>query len=213
MVAPNTPVRPTPLRGAADLPRYAAPYIALFALSGAVNAQEAIPVSDPSMTTYGEISPSAPQQLRVFSFLVGKWEGKGKAKLPDGTVPEFPVTWIGRYILGGSGIADEMHSLAPDGSPYLGISFRQYDSNRRTWIIEYLNVSGSFIRKQVNAGSGSVEVTGRNVRVTSESPGVKIRENYLVPSDDRFTYRLDVSRDGGRSWNESQITMDFRRVY
>src|SRR5215469_13892173 len=52
------------------------------------------PVSDPSKTAYGEISSNAPKELRAFSFLVGKWAGKGKTKLPNGTVAEFPVSWI-----------------------------------------------------------------------------------------------------------------------
>jgi hypothetical protein len=169
-------------------------------------------MSDPSKTVYGEVSPSAPKELRVFAFLVGKWDGKGKTKLPDGTVAEFPVTWIGRYILDGTAIGDEMHAPAPDGSPFLGISLRQYDSHRKNWIIEFLNVSGSFLRKQVNAATGSVELSGRNVTVRSESPGVALREHYLVPDNDHLTYRLDVSSDGGRSWNEGQIEMTFRRL-
>ena len=168
-------------------------------------------MSDPSKTTFGELSASAPKELRVFSFLVGKWNGKGKTKLPNGTVAEFPVSWIGRYVLDGTAIADEMHAPAPDGSPYLGISLRQYDPGRKTWIVEYLNVSGSFLRKQVNATAGSVEVSGRNVTVASESPGVTIREHYLVPDDKSFTYRLDVSNDGGRTWNSGQIEMELRR--
>jgi hypothetical protein len=35
------------------------------------------------------------------------------------------VSWIGRYILEGTAIADELHSAYPDGRPFLGISFRQ----------------------------------------------------------------------------------------
>jgi hypothetical protein len=169
-------------------------------------------VNDPSMTSYGEISSSAPEELRVFSFLIGKWDGKGATRLADGTVAEFPVSWIGRYILDGTAIADEMHAPAPDGSPYLGISLRQYDRDRRSWIIEYLNVSGSFLRKQVNAASGSVQVSGRNVTVDSASAAIMIREHYLVPDQDTFTYALDVSNDAGRTWNEAQIQMRFRRL-
>ena len=104
-----------------------------------------------------------------------------------------------------------MHSVTPDGSPYLGISLRQYDASRKIWIVEYVNVSSSFLRKQVNEGSGSVKVDGRNVTVSSESPGTSIREHYLVADHDTFVYRLDVSTDGGRSWNEGQIEMTFRR--
>jgi hypothetical protein len=169
-------------------------------------------MTDQSKTTYGEASPNAPAELQVFSFLIGKWDGKGRTKVPDGTIAAFPVTWIGRYILGGTAIADEMHAPAPDGSPYLGISFRQYDRHQKSWTIEYLNVPGSFLRRQVNGTAGAVDVRGRDVTVTSESPGVKVLEHYLVPDDNHFTYRLDVSNDGGRSWLEGQIEMAFERL-
>jgi hypothetical protein len=168
-------------------------------------------MSDPSKTTYGERNPHAPQELDVFGFLIGKWDGQGKTTLPDGKVAEFPVAWIGRYILDGTAIADEMHASDPDGSPYLGISLRHFDANRHTWIIEYLNVSHSFLRRQVNTDSGSVNVSGRTVTVASESPGVTIREHYHVADRDNFVYRLDVSNDGGKSWNKGQIEMTFRR--
>jgi len=168
-------------------------------------------MSDPSITAYGEKSPRSPEELSVFSFLIGKWVGKGKTKLEDGKFAEYDVTWVGRYILDGTAIADELHGPAPDGSPYLGISLRQYDAQRKTWIIEYLNVPGSFLRKQVNSGSGSVRVSGRNVTITSESPGVAVREHYQV-EDSGFVYRLDVSNDGGKSWKEGQVEMTFRRA-
>ena len=108
-------------------------------------------------------------------------------------------------------IADEMHAAAPDGSPYLGISLRQYDVNRRTWVIEYLNVTHSFVRRQVNSDAGSVDVSGRTVTVSSESPEVSIREHYHVADRNNFIYRMDVSNDGGKSWNKGQIEMTFRR--
>jgi len=167
---------------------------------------------DPSRTSYGERNPGAPNELGVFSFLVGTWQGQGKVKLADGNSAEFPVSWIGRYILDGTAIADELHSVTPDGGPYLGISLRQYDARQKTWVVEYLNVSGSFLRKQVNGGAGSVTVDGRNVTVVSESPGTAVREHYLVADHDNFVYRLDVSTDGGRRWNEGQMEMTFRRT-
>jgi hypothetical protein len=73
------------------------------------------------------------------------------------------------------------------------------------------NVSHSFLRRQVNSDSGSVNVSGRTVTVASESPGVTIREHYHVADRDNFVYRLDVSNDGGKSWNKGQIEMTFRR--
>jgi len=165
----------------------------------------------PAITTYGERSPGAPPELDAFAFLVGKWEGVGKAKLPDGKTAEFSVSWLGRYILDGMAIADEFHSSAPDGSPYLGISLRSYDQAKKTWIVEYLNVSNSFLRRQVNATSGSVEVRDRTVTVISQSQDAWSRETYRVDSQDRFTYSIDASQDGGRSWSVSQMEIDFAR--
>lgn len=80
-------------------------------------------MSDRSMTTYGERNPGSPQELNVFSFLIGKWEGKAKTKIENGKFAEYDVTWIGRYILDGTAIADELHGPAPDGSSYRGSAF------------------------------------------------------------------------------------------
>jgi hypothetical protein len=174
-------------------------------------AVEAMQV-DFSKTTYGERSPGSPKELEAFSFLVGKWQGKGTVKLDTGKVAEFQVSWIGRYVLDGTAIADEAHSVDRDGRPALGITLRHYDASRRIWIVEFLNVTQSFLRKQVNGGSGSVTVDGRNVTVASQSPEMSIREHYLVADRDNWVYRMDVSTDGGRRWNEGQVEMTFRRA-
>ena len=164
------------------------------------------------ITPYGEMNPNSPNELKVFSFLIGKWQGTARVKLDGGKFAEIPVTWIGRYILDGTAIEDEFHSTAPGGSPYLGISLRQYDTKRKTWIIEYLNVSNSFLRRQVNGDSGSVTVDGPTVTVISGAPDSMSRERYRVVDHDNFVYRLDASKDGGSSWNEGQIEIPLRRM-
>jgi hypothetical protein len=173
-------------------------------------------MTDPTKTTYGERNQNAPKELDVFSFIIGTWEGKGKVKLDDGRVEEYTVTWIGRYILDGTAIADECHGQAPDGSPYLGINLRQYDRNRGTWTIEWLNVSFSFLRRLVNSRTGSVTVHGRTVTVASESPGTSIRElyheRYEVEDGDNWVFRVDRSNDGGKNWNEGEVEIRFHRV-
>jgi hypothetical protein len=63
----------------------------------------------------------------------------------------------------------------------------------------------------VHDGAGSVVVSGRTVTVTSESPGIVVREHYVVPDADNWVYRLDSSSDGGRSWNEGAIEFTFHR--
>jgi hypothetical protein len=181
-------------------------------LTCTANAQANTNMTDPTKTTYGHRNQNAPKELDVFSFLIGTWEGKGKTKLDDGKVVEYTVTWIGRYILDGTAIADECHGPAPDGSPYLGINLRQYDPNRKTWVVEYLNVSGSFLRKLVDRRLGSVTVRGRSVTVASESPGMSYRERYDVEDGGNWVFRADTSADGGKTWNEVQAEIRFQRV-
>lgn len=180
-------------------------------LSVGVPAMADAQAAAPAVTKYGDRNPKSPPELAAFSFLVGKWEGMGTTKLPDNKVAEFPVTWIGRYVLDGMAIADEFHSSAPDGSPYLGISFRQYRPDQKAWIVEYLNVSNSFIRRQVNNSSGSVTVSGQTVVVMSQSPEVWSRETYRVPSADQFTYSIDISTDAGKNWTIGQMEISFVR--
>jgi hypothetical protein len=169
--------------------------------------------SEPPITPYGTRNAQAPSQLDLFSFLVGKWQGGGRTKLADGSYATFDgVTWIGRYVLNGMAIADEFHSTTPDGKPYLGISLRQFDTQHHTWVIEYLNVSNSFLRRQVNPHSGSVSQDAGTIVVTSADGQTRIRENYRVADPSHFSYSTDMSRDGGRTWDAASIEMTFKKV-
>lgn len=182
------------------------------ALSIGLISTRYVMAAEPSITTYGERNGRAPTQLALFSFLVGKWKSTGEAKLPNGSVARLEVTWIGRYVLNGMAIADEFHSPAPDGKPYLGISLRSFDAQHDCWIIEYLNVSNSFIRRQVNPSSGSVRRDGNTVIVTSEDAQTRIRERYRVADQNHFTYSTDISRDGGRNWDAVSLEVSMERV-
>jgi hypothetical protein len=170
------------------------------------------PASQPAITTYGERNAQAPGQLGLFSFLVGKWQGAGKTKLANGSYAQFSgVTWIGRYVLNGMAIADEFHASTPDGKAYLGISLRQFDTTHKSWVIEYLNVTNSFLRRQVNPLSGSVVQKADTVVVISGDGPAQFRESYRVTDKGHFTYSADTSRDAGRSWDPS-IEMSMVRV-
>ncbi len=166
-----------------------------------------------TITTYGERTAQTPAALEAFAFLVGKWTGTGRTRLPDGNyAPWEGATCIGRYVLNGLAIADEFHSMMPDGKPYLGISLRHYEAQRGAWIIEYLNVTHSFLRRQVNPQSGSVSVSADSVVVISEDGETRLRERYRVVDPKHFTYSLDQSSDAGRSWGPALIEMTMTRV-
>ena len=167
----------------------------------------------PAITAYGDRHEAAPEELDLFSFLIGKWEGSGKTRLADGTVAEYDgLLWIGRYALDGMAIIDELHGPLPDGGRAFGITLRYFDRGSDGWIVEFLNVSNSFIRRQVNARSGAVEKDGSTVVVTSVSDKSMSREFYRVIDDDSFVYTIDLTNDGGETWNKASIEFTMNRV-
>jgi hypothetical protein len=84
--------------------------------------------------------------------------------------------------------------------------------DRDCWVLEFLNVTNSFIRRQVNARSGAVEKDGSTVVVTSVSDESISREFYRVIDDDSFVYTIDLSNDGGGTWNRGSIEFTMNRV-
>ena len=167
----------------------------------------------PAITTYGDRNDAAPEELDLFSFLIGKWEGSGKTRLADGTIAEYDgLSWIGRYVLDGMAIIDELHAPLPDGGRGLGITLRYFDRDNDGWVVEFLNVTNSFIRRQVNARSGAVERDGSTVVVISISDASISREYYRVIDGDSFVYTIDLSNDGGETWNRGPIEFTMKRV-
>jgi hypothetical protein len=200
-------------RESAMTPRITKALAAICLISGFCGDLMRAENSPPGTTVYGSPTASTPKELDTFAFLVGKWEGTGRTRLPDGKIAQYGgIFWIGRYVLDGTAIADEFHATAPDGKPYLGISLRHFDARRKSWIVDYLNVSGSFLRPQVSESSGSVQKHGNDVIVLSQAAANWSRETYRVESPRRFSYSIDLSHDGGKNWSVAEIEMQFGRL-
>lgn len=169
--------------------------------------------ADPSLTTYGSLNPAAPAELKLFAFLVGKWTGVAKTRDAAGASVEYRLVWIGRYVLDGMAIADEGSSPDFGNGAVQGISFRYYDTGRKGWTIEFLNFGQSFIRRQVNAAVGSVTQDGTLITISmGGANGAVGRELYNVVDANNFTYSLEMSQDGGKTWNERVVWMEMKRA-
>jgi hypothetical protein len=167
---------------------------------------------DPAVTTYGAVSSAAPKELGVFAFLVGKWSGTAKSRNSDGTYAEYKFDWIGRYVLDGMAIADEMRVPVAQGGGVQGMSLRFFDPLSKKWIVEFFNFNRAFLRKQVNARVGSVTQDGNVITVNQTGPtGGPGREIYTLLAEDHFTYRMDLMRDDGSTWDVGLVTIDMRR--
>ena len=174
---------------------------------------EGVVAQEAAITPYGVRNSAAPVELDAFSFLVGKWKGIAKVRLENGGYAEDDVIWIGRYVLDGMAIADEGYSVAPDGAMKLeGYSIRYFDPRNRSWTIEFVNVARSFVRRQVTPRAGSVQVDEASVVINAEDDTTIGREYYSVSGNDSFVYRIDLSRDGGKSWDTGSYEMTMTRV-
>lgn len=164
---------------------------------------------DPAVTVYGELNPNAPAELATFAFLIGTWSGSARTRDAKGEYSDYQFQWIGRYVLDGMAIADEMRI---PGGAVQGMSFRSYDTASNSWVIEYLNFNRSFVRRQVNAQSGDVRREAGNVTILQPGPdGTLMREVYTVLDAGHFTYSMDQSADAGQSWDVGLVTMDMQR--
>lgn len=166
-----------------------------------------------AVVPYGTRNPAAPAELDAFSFFVGKWKGVAKVRLENGTYAESDVIWIGRYALDGMAIVDEGYTVGPDGAARLdGYSIRYFDPTTRSWTIEFVNIARSFIRRQVNPRTGSVQLDEGSVVINGEDDTAMHRERYRVSGKDSFVYVIDLSRDGGKSWDSGLVEITMTRV-
>lgn len=174
---------------------------------------EGVVAQEAAVVPYGVRNSAAAVELDAFSFLVGKWKGIAKVRLENGAYREDDVVWIGRYVLDGMAIADEGYFVAPGGALTLGgYTIRFFDPRSRSWTIDFVNVASSFVRRQVNPRTGSVQLDGTSVVVSAEDDTAMIREYYQLSSKDSFVYRADLSRDGGKSWDTGSYEMTMTRV-
>ena len=81
-----------------------------------------------------------------------------------------------------------------------------------SWIVEFLNISNSFLRRQVKPQRGSVTLDGGTVVIISEDAQTRIREFYRVTDQNHFTYSMDLSPDEGRSWDPVSVEITLTRV-
>jgi hypothetical protein len=196
------------LRSSPTLSRVAAFALTLLLAHSGSGAEA---VNDPAITTFGTLNPAAPAELATFSFLVGKWTGIGKYRDAEGKVTEFEVVWVGRYVLNGMAIADEMRRPDTAGGTVDGMGLRFFDTTSKTWTIEFLNFVQGFVRKQVNAEVGAVKQDGNRITIEQSGPGgAPGREVYTLVDANHFTYSLDVSKPGG-GWDEGGVTMQLER--
>ncbi len=174
-------------------------------------------VMDLAHPDYGRPNPNAPKELSQLAFLIGKWRCESRVKGPDGVYKTYRAAWVGRYVLDGYVIADEFRQWGPAGElMQLGQNYRSYNTEKKTWIIKWLDALASTWFDLGPEELGGVQVTDTSITykhyMPPSGPAGKLfpphtlfRLTYSNISENHFTWRAEISTDGGATWNEVQV--------
>jgi uncharacterized protein DUF1579 len=153
----------------------------------------------------GQPNPNAPPELQRFAFLIGNWRCDARLKRDDGTWEHLKATWNGRYILDGLAIADEYRMTTLAGELIvLGMNFRSYDSQKKTWNLKWLNALAGTWTDLGSEEMGGIKLTEKTITYSMKEPLAAhrlTRATYVNVSENRFTWRGEKSNDG-KEWEE-----------
>jgi hypothetical protein len=138
------------------------------------------------------------QNANGFDFLLGEWEIE-MLVMPEGTTVGRRARSQVHRILDGTALFDEIRHLDQTGHVnFWGASFRTYVPDRDAWYVVWMmaNVEGySELRAEVVDGEVRTSGQGRD-------PGGELIEEgqYHDISADGYSFTLDRSYDGGKTW-------------
>ena len=164
---------------------------------------------------YGSPNSKAPSELAQFAFIIGEWRCDARLKVEDGTWQPYQASWVGRYILDGHVIADEYRMTNQKGELIvLGMNFRSYSVDKKTWIMKWLSATGSFWLELGPETLGGVRVSPKTITfnyVDTFAPDALTRVTFSNISESHFTWSSETSVDQGKTWTEFMVIEAHRR--
>jgi hypothetical protein len=175
--------------------------VAVLALLAAVSAAQ----------DYGTRNPAAPPEVDQFAFLVGRWHCDFTGNRADGSVMKGTADWRIRWIIDGHALQDEW-TFADENGTVLnhGTMFRTWDAGKGHWtIVEQGSTSPRF---HFMTAEKVGETMVMHEEIETAGGKIKARRVFHDITPDSFQWRVDISRDGGTTWQEGVQRMSCRRV-
>ena len=135
-----------------------------------------------------------------FDFLDGKWNIRFQSrKSPTEFNPARAGTWSAHRTHGGLVIEDEFSLVNADGSRTLTLTYRVYNTARKTWEIAGVAAKqGSPWAPGVSWSDGKDRFVVQTYGTGPDALITRIR--YYAVTPDHFLWRADGSTDGGKTW-------------
>jgi len=141
-----------------------------------------------------------------FDYLLGDWEFVQTRPTPDGPV-EFGGFWSAARSADGALITDEFRSVDDSGATsYVGTTVRAYSPSEQRWNLVSVEPGWGGVH------TGVARKEGDEIRVEQTFGPTLWRIRYFDIRPDRFSWRADISRDGGKTWIENHRRIEARRI-
>jgi hypothetical protein len=153
----------------------------------------------------------APGPEHDFDYLLGDWEYSGVRK-EEGGDWQVHGLWSAMRLGDGAKVLDEFRMLSEDGETlYLSTTLRAYDQRHQRWDL----VSADPGTGLQNIGTAYREGSEMRIEQTFDAneptPSLwRIRYHDIRP--DRFSWKGDRSRDGGKTWVKDFMVLEARRI-
>jgi hypothetical protein len=138
------------------------------------------------------------RNAHAFDFLLGEWEIAMLVMPEESTVGRHAISNAHR-ILDGAALLDEIRHIDEGGHVnFRGASFRTYLPDRDRWYVLWMmaNVEG-YSELDAQVIDGEVHTTGKGRDAGGE---LVERGRYHNISGDGYSFTLDRSYDGGKTW-------------
>ena len=129
-----------------------------------------------------------------FDFLLGNWEFIAESKLP-GVPPKYPGRWTGERTGAGAIVEDDFIVTDDQGvRRYLGITLRAFDAKTKQWTTAFVVPPGA------KWSVGRAWREGNEIAEGSDDATSGKRARFLDIAPDHFTWSMEQSNDGGKTW-------------
>jgi hypothetical protein len=147
-----------------------------------------------------------------YDFLIGRWSYRFQFRDPVSGAysPVRQGTWTATKRPDGPFVADEFTATSSDTGRSQGatLTYRAFDPARRRWEIQGVATKRGIWQPGVSWSDGADRL------LVQDNPdrGYRIRIRYYAITRDRFQWRADGSKDGGKTWLRDVMLIEATRL-
>jgi hypothetical protein len=175
-------------------------------LSTLAPAEHGDPVNSPSSASV------ATSTEHDFDFLLGSWEFAAASKVP-GVPSQYHGLWTAERIGAGTLVEDDYAAFDDRGHRvYLGVTIRAFDANARRWMTSFVEPVRYLDMRATKWSLGIAWRDGTEVREAPVDEPSLTRAHFFDIAPDHFSWSMDRSTDGGKTWDKDYLHVRAQRV-